>query len=112
MGGERPPVPGVRAEDDTGRTGGQVTSYLPPHQSRVTPEGFVGAGDLLLAADLLQVVSLLAEVITGPTAILAGRDSAVRIVTVEIETRLTVIVNTGLRLLHLNSTLRRMSTVS
>ena len=77
-----------------------MSSHLPPQEASLAPEGFVDAGNLLLTADLLQVVSLLAEVVAGAAAILAGRDSAVRVVTAQVEAGLAMVVNTEVCLPH------------
>ena len=102
-GGERPPVPGVAADHDAGRTGGDVAAQLSPQHSLTAAERFVDAGDLLLAADLLQVVRLLALVVAGAAAIGAGNHRTVLVVTGDIETGGAVVVNPQVSLLHVNT---------
>ena len=83
----------MAADHNTGWADSQVGPDLSPRQHLSAPERCVGAGDQLLAADLLQVVSLFAEVVAGTAAIPAGGDSAVRVVTLQVETGGAVRVN-------------------
>ena len=80
-----------------------MAAQLSPQHSGAAAERFVDAGDLLLATDLLQVVSLLTPVVAGTAPIGAGDDGAVLVLTGDIETGGTVVVYPQVWLLHVNT---------
>ena len=80
-----------------------MAAQLSPQHSLTAAEGFVDAGDLLLATDLLQVVSLLTQVVAGTAPIGAGGDRTVLVVAGDVETGGAVEVDSKVWLLHVNT---------
>lgn len=70
-GGERPPVPGVAADDDAGWAGGEVLGLASSGQPLMTSKLGIDAADLLVRTYFLQVILLFALMIPCSTSIAA-----------------------------------------
>ena len=68
-GGERPPVPSVVTDDNTGWAGGEMLGLAPSGQPLMTTKLGIDAANLLLRTDFLQVILFFTLMIPCSTSI-------------------------------------------